>query len=333
MRILPFFAFVRRTHSVAKILLLPLRLAVGYGLSPRVLGYLAIAMLVILRITIGFHFLSEGTEKFRDAKWSAKPFFANAKGPWAGQFRQLVWDYDGATRLDMKQTQIVWATFRNNVANHYGFTKEQQAEAQVNYAKAVDQYEYVMSLDANAIQEYRLGLERIAKLDADPVRDGVTSLGGQREMVRKQANELVSETLKQIDKIWENYETAQNQLATDEQRAQHPPYKLLRPRVAMVDTSVIDRVVPYFDMILGWMLIVGLFTPIAALAVGAFLFSVFLSQYPPTTGPSSSNYQLIESLACFVLAATGAGRFAGLDFFLHLIVRKVYGSDGATRTL
>lgn len=318
---------------MAKILLLPLRLAVGYGLSPRILGYLAIAMLVILRITIGFHFLSEGTEKFRDSNWSAKPFFANAKGPLAGQFRQLVWDYDGATRLDMKQTQIVWATFRNDVANHFGFNKQQQAEAQVNYAKAVDQYEYVMNLDANAIQEYRLGLERIAKLDADPVRDGVTSLGGQREMVRKQANDLVSATLKQIDKIWVNYETAQNQLATDEQLAQHPPYRLLRPRVAMMDTSVIDRVVPYFDMILGWLLIVGLFTPIAALAVGAFLFSVFLSQYPPTTGPSSSNYQLIESLACFVLAATGAGRFAGLDFFLHLIVRKVYGSDRAVRTL
>ncbi len=35
--------------------------------------------------------------------------------------------------------------------------------------------------------------------------------------------------------------------------------------------------------------------------------------------------QLIEALACFVLAATGAGRFAGLDFFLHLIVRKIAG--------
>lgn len=318
---------------MAKILLFPLRLAVGYGLSPRILGYLAIAMLVVLRITIGFHFLSEGTDKVRDGDWSAKPFFANAKGPFASEFRQMVWDYDGATRLNKEQTQVIWATFRNQVADHYGFDAKQQAAAQDNYIKAVDQYEYVLDLDANAVEQYRLGLNRIAKLDADPVRDGVTSLGGQREMVRKELNDLISTTLQQIDMIWENYETAQNRLATDEQTAQHSPYKLVRPRLAMVDTSVIDRVMPWFDVVLGWLLIVGLFTPVASLAAGVFLFSVFLSQYPPTTGPASSSYQLIEGLACFVLAATGAGRFAGLDFFLHLIVRKVYGADEAARAV
>ncbi len=328
-----FFEFVWRPHSVAKILLLPLRLAVGYGLSPRILGYLAIAMLVILRITIGFHFLSEGTDKLRDGDWSAKPFFANAKGPFASEFRQMVWDYDGTTRLDSHQTMIIWATYRNNIADHFGFDKKQQAAAQDNYIKAVDQYEYVINLDANAVEQYRLGLDRIAKLDADPVRDGVTSLGGQREMVRRELNGLISATLKQIDMIWENYETAQNQLATDEQIAQYPPYQLVRPRLAMMDTTVIDRVMPYFDVILGWLLIVGLFTPVASVAVGLFLFSVFLSQYPPTTGRGSSNYQLIESLACFVLAATGAGRFAGLDFFLHLIVRKVYGPGETARAV
>ncbi|WP_146409131.1 DoxX family protein [Allorhodopirellula heiligendammensis] len=318
---------------MAKFLLFPLRLAVGYGLSPRILGYIAIAMLVILRITIGFHFLTEGTEKVRQGNWSAKPFFANAKGPFASEFRQMVWDYDGATRLDPHQTMVIWATYRENIANHFGFDDKQKALAQDNYITAVEQYEYVIELDANAIEEYTLGLDRIAKLDADPVRDGVSSLGGQREMVRKELNSLVSATLQQIDMIWENYETAQNQLATDEQLAQHSPYKLVRPRLAMMDTSVIDRIVPYFDMITGWLLILGLFTPVAALAVGAFLFSVFLSQFPPTTGPGSSNYQLIESLACFLLAATGAGRFAGLDFFLHLIVRKVYGPDEAARTV
>ncbi len=326
-----FLEFVWRTHSVAKILLLPLRLAVGYGLSPRILGYLAMAMLVILRITVGFHFLTEGTEKLREGNWSAKPFFANAKGPFANEFRHMVWDYDGATRLDTHQTMVIWASYRDNIANHFGFDAQQQAAAQDNYITAVEQYEYVIDLDANAIQEYRLGLDRIAKLDADPVRDGVTSLGGQREMVRKELNNLVSATLKQIDMIWENYETAQNNLATDEQLAQHRPYKLVRPRLAMMDTSVIDRMLPYFDVIMGWMLIIGLFTPVAALAVGLFLFSVFLSQYPPTTGPGSSNYQLVESLACFVLAATGAGRFAGLDFFLHLLVRRTYGPDESVR--
>ncbi|MFG0290447.1 MAG: DoxX family protein [Rhodopirellula sp. JB044] len=314
---------------MAKILLLPLRLAVGYGLSPRLLGHIAIVMLVILRITIGYHFLSEGTEKYHAGNWTAKPFFANATGPFAGQFRKMVWDHDGAMRLDLKQSQIIWATYRDAIANHYGFDEEQKANAQRNYIEAVEQFKYITELNANEIEEFQLGLERVESLDLDPVRDGVSSLGGQRETVRRELTQLITPTLNQIDMIWENYETSQNQLATDEQIARHPAYKLVRPRNAMMDTSLIDVIIPYFDIALGWCLILGLFTSVASLALGVFLLSVFLSQFPPTTGPGSSNYQLIEGLACFVLAATGAGRFAGLDFFLHLIVRKVCGPDEA----
>jgi uncharacterized membrane protein YphA (DoxX/SURF4 family) len=69
-------------------------------------------------------------------------------------------------------------------------------------------------------------------------------------------------------------------------------------------------------------LLLGLFTPVAALVAAGFLGSVFLSQYPPASGPSSSYYQLIEGLACLVLASTGAGRFAGLDYFIHLFIRR-----------
>lgn len=314
---------------MAKILLFPLRLAVGYGLSPRILGHIAILMLVILRMTVGYHFLSEGTEKYRTGDWSAKPFFANASGPFAGHFRQMVWDYDGAMRLDQKQSQVIWVIYRDKISEHFGFDEEQKAAAHENYVQAVEQYEYVVNLNANEIEEFQLGQERIAKLDADPVRDGVSSLAGQRETVRRELSDLIATTLDQIDMVWKNYETAQNQLATDEQIAQHHAYPLVRPRVALLDTSVIDQIIPYFDMVLGWCLILGLFTPVASLAVGVFLFSVFLSQYPPTTGPGSSMYQLIEALACFVLAATGAGRFAGLDFFLHLIVRKILGPEQA----
>lgn len=309
---------------MAKILLFPLRLAVGYGLSPRLLGHLAILMLVLLRLTIGYHFLSEGTDKYRTGDWTAKPFFSNASGPFAGHFRTMVWDYNGGIRLDKEQTMRTWAVYRNQIGDHFGFSDDQKVRAQANYATAVDQYDYVIGLNANDIQEYQLGLGRIQELDQDPVRSGVDSLAGQRETIRRELSKQIDATLKQLDMIWKNYETSQNQTATAEQLEQRPAYKLVKPREAMMDTSVIDSIVPYFDMTIGWLLLLGLFTPVAALAAACFLGSVFLSQYPPTTGPGSSNYQLIEGLACLVLAATGAGRFAGLDFFLHLFVRKTY---------
>ena len=132
--------------------------------------------------------------------------------------------------------------------------------------------------------------------------------------------------LKQIDGISNNYEIAQNSIATEEQSDAKMALALNMPSTGFVDTHFIDRVVPYFDTAVGLCLLLGLFTPIAALAAAGFLGSVFISQFPPQTGPTSTYYQLVEGMACFVLAGMGAGRFAGLDFFLHLIVRKVWGS-------
>ncbi len=48
-----------------KILLFPLRLCVGWGISPRLLGLIGATMLVLLRLTIGWHFYSEGLEKYQ----------------------------------------------------------------------------------------------------------------------------------------------------------------------------------------------------------------------------------------------------------------------------
>ncbi|MEO9594720.1 hypothetical protein [Rhodopirellula bahusiensis] len=315
---------------MAKFLLSPLRLAVGWGISPRLLGTIAVVMLTLLRLTVGWHFISEGIDKYQAGNWSAKPFFANARGPFAGHFRQMVWDYDGTMRLDVDQTKITWAYYRDQISDHYGFDEKQEAEAHNNYSIAAKQYEQVLQLNANEVQEFELGLERVEELDGDSVASGVSSLSGQRESVRKELSQKIAPVFSQIDAIWENYEIAQNKVASEEQREQRLAYPLVRPRLQMMDTSVIDSIVPYFDMLVGWCLLLGLFTPVAALAAAGFLGSVFLSQYPPVTGPTSSNYQLIECMACLVLAATGAGRFAGLDFFLHLIIRKFNGDNAAT---
>jgi uncharacterized membrane protein YphA (DoxX/SURF4 family) len=293
------------------------------------LGLIGATMLVLLRLTIGWHFYAEGFEKRAAGDWTAAPFFINAKGPLAGEFRQLVWDHDGALRLDREQTMLVFATFRDRVSEHYGFSDAQRAKAQENYANAVKQYDWVLAENAADLEEYRLGFERIEELDSDEqqklVRDGVASLGGQRETIRREWKQKAAPALQDIDTIWSNYEREQNALADDDQAAAEPPLRMVKPLTNIIDTSVIDVIVPYFDMIVGLCLLFGLFTPVAALAAAGFLGSVVLSQYPPATGPSSSIYQLIECMACLVLAGTGAGRFAGLDYFLHLIVRKVWG--------
>jgi uncharacterized membrane protein YphA (DoxX/SURF4 family) len=309
---------------LSKVLLAPLRLAVGWGMYPRFLGWLGVAMLVMLRLTLGWHFFSEGFDKYRQGSWDAKPFFSTARGPAAGQFRQLVWDYDGSLRLDVERTKVHFAIFRDRVIRHFDFDESQQRQAQANYKLAVEQLEWVLDNNKTDIEEYELGRERIARLEQDWRRTGVASLAGQRDAIRAEWTAKINPVLAQIDMVWKNYEAAQNAMANRDQLAKKQPLRMGVPRDRMIDTSIINRVVPYFDMTIGICLLLGLFTPVAALAAAGFLGSVFISQFPPVTGPGSTFYQLIECMACLVIAATGAGRFAGLDFIFHTIVRKLW---------
>lgn len=311
-----------RSAIVQNLFLVPLRLAVGWGISPRILGLIGVTMLVLLRLSIGWHFHSEGSEKYRKGDWDAAPFFANARGPFADDFQKIVWDYDGAVRRDAEYTRWWLGDFRDRAAAYYSFGDKEKAIADQALDKLLENHELILASYDEDLQEYELGRERIAELKTKQDRTGVESLAGQIEAVERENNAKLKPVLAEIDQLWSGYEGTINSLAAPNQRQASPPFKLHKPRTAMVDTSTINRYVPYFDLAVGWCLLLGLFTPVAALAAACFLGSVFLSQYPPGTGPTSSNYQLIECMACLVLAGTGAGRFAGLDFFLHLFIRR-----------
>ncbi len=307
------------------ILLFPLRLCVGWGISPRLLGLIGATMLVLLRLTIGWHFYSEGLEKYQKGNWDASPFFANARGPFAEHFQRLVWDGDGTIRRDLDQSMLYLAMYRDQVANHYGFDEAQINQAQKNYAAVVDLQKLTLADYQQDLEEYDLGGAREEEMKADPVRSGVSSLRGQRDTIRRERLGKLKPALSAISQLWQNYEANQNAVATPAQK-EASGYLDFEVPLGM-HTGTINRFVPYFDIAVGLCLLLGFFTPVAALAAAGFLGSVFLSQYPPVTGPGSSNYQLIECMACLVLAGTAAGRFAGLDYFLHLIVRKAYGTQ------
>ncbi len=302
--------------------LIPIRLAVGWGISPRVLGIIGISMLVILRLSIGWHFHSEGSAKVRQGDWDAAPFFANAKGPFAEEFRSLVWDRDGMLRRDPANTDWWLGMYREKAAVYYGFGEQENKVSTKALEKVMLDLDEILVDYDNDIVEYDLGNEHLRELDQTADRTGVESLSGQIETMRTENDAKIKPVLSEIDDLWAGYEATINGLAAPNQRAASPPILLGRPKAARIDTSLLNRIVPYFDLAVGWCLLLGLFTPLASLAAAGFLGSVFLSQYPPGTGPTSSNYQLIECMACLVLAGTGAGRFAGLDYFIHLFIRR-----------
>ena len=77
-------------------------------------GFLGALFLVLLRIAIGWHFLTEGMEKYESTRYGKQPFSAevylrNSVGPLAPEFRRMLPDADGLALLDPATLKSGWS--------------------------------------------------------------------------------------------------------------------------------------------------------------------------------------------------------------------------------
>jgi uncharacterized membrane protein YphA (DoxX/SURF4 family) len=91
--------------------------------------------LVLLRVTVGYHFFKEGTSKLKYG-FTASGFLSGAKGPLAPIFNNMVDDADGTqklciaysddddgdrtVRVDPELTLAIWDDFTDEAVNYYG---------------------------------------------------------------------------------------------------------------------------------------------------------------------------------------------------------------------
>lgn len=156
---------------------------------------------------------------------------------------------------------------------------------------------------------------QLAAVYVDSLRDQVDSIRGDRY---KKLAGWTSE----VTGIWDSYENQVNGLAVYKQ-AEKAPLKIHRPFDQEYSFSKwVDAVIPWFDTIIGGLLIVGLFSRLASLAAASFLFSVVMTQPPWIPGTTPTYFYVIELVALLVIATTSAGRFGGLDYFLSLSKSK-----------
>ncbi|MHB8863608.1 MAG: DoxX family protein [Pirellulaceae bacterium] len=292
------------------------------------MGTLAVITLVALRLGVGWHFFREGTDKILDPSWTAAHFFTGSKGPLHPLFEKLVWDVDGKARLnysrtpggwptvDLQSTLALWDQYRARVADHYNFDAKQQKQAEACYRRWEEQLTWYFESNREEIVRYFQGLDRKAANQADVARQQVASLRGQSESIEAELDGVRAPWLAQVAELWRGYDEALHGVATPEQQ-ERGRLTIGKPARGWLDTNLIDQIVPWFDATVGVLLIVGLFTRLAALAGAGFLFSIILTQWPGAPGALPTYYQTIEMLGMLVLAATAAGQFAGLDFVLY----------------
>ena len=279
------------------------------------IGTAAVVALVALRLGVGWHFFKEGVKKFHDPNFTANVFFEQSTGPLSDLFKLMVPDQKGNARLSREQTKKMLSEYGDRVAGRLQFDDQQRKQAEQLKKQWSARLDDFYAENAADIEEYFLETQRVKDAKADKTTRNVAF---RRDWIRSKEAELrgkLSGWSMKLNKVGEQYQSDLLALASPEQRQRGVPAVPDRSR------SPLDLVVKFFITGVGVCLILGLFTRLASLGGAAFLVSVLCTQPPWVPGAETSffYYQLVELLALLLLVATGAGRFAGLDFYIDCI--------------
>jgi uncharacterized membrane protein YphA (DoxX/SURF4 family) len=261
---------------------------------------------VLLRIAIGWHLLGEGLHKVMSTEWgktnlgrylhptegptfSSEGYQRGATGPFAANFRGLIPDVDSRDLLDFDKLKAGWRAELQRIAEN-----------------------------RQKIKAYLANLDDLARLEAKPNKmsyeiERYYEARKNLEADRRALTAPIESWTKALRDSW-------NGLATPDQREKFGPYK-----PPMTEVQKADYVTMIGLTVCGLALMLGLFTPIAALGAAAFLMLFYISM-PPWPGlpvpPNSEghyyfvNKNLIEFFACLVLAASPSGLWLGIDAIL-----------------
>ena len=302
--------------------------------------------------------------------FTSKYFLLQAKGPLADHFVSFLDDPHGSVRLclaarnPLKPTQeeladpkispaftyMIWDDFVDRARGRFESNKTGSAEVgngSTNPGETlISQADQVLAnhkellqdfLDENQVEiaSWFATSDRLQGFARDgdqrqQVIQGVESLRDQVATIQKDRNKKFQGWVWEVEEIWDSLEKEVNFLVSQVDTAV-TPLDLHRPFDQPGSWQKwIDRIIPWFDVTVGVLLLLGLFTRLAAGAAGLFLASVLATQPPWIAGSAFDPLYLIEFTGCIVLFVAAAGRFGGLDFFLHQFLQRRKNSLGSS---
>ena len=274
---------------------------------------LVIVALVLLRLSIGWHFFNEGAKKFTP-DFSAESFLVISHGPMEGLYKGMVADAFGNVRLNPETTVDIWQDYLDKAAASYGFDDAQMKSAQQILDARKRQLNWYLAENGEDIEKYWMELNQLDKAKQDPTTRNVAY---QREWIASKESELrgkVKPWLRDMARLSQSFAEDIHDVATEEQQRRSVP--------AMYDAGsmwLINTMVKWTVILVGIFLMLGLCTRFWSIVGIGFLCSVISSQWPGWYGAEPTYYQVVELCGLLVLLATNAGRFAGLDFFLDTL--------------
>ena len=278
-------------------------------------GYLAALALIGLRLVIGWHFFDEGRSKLLSGGFSSVPFFHQAKGPlapflhaWSGHRSPRQW-------LDRDASEQHWNDYQNRLVQRFRFDESQRNSADKILEQHIRLLRAHFRANDDRIMQYLNSAAVIDTAETDSAVAAVPALSEHINRNRIELREISAELVAPVRDYWRSLEMQLHNLRHDQQ--QQPSEFPILGAGGIFRTATIDRSVPYFTLVVGGLLLIGLFSRIASLAGAVFLLMVIATQPPWVAGTIPTYSQLIETCGLLAIAGIGAGRLAGLDFFVY----------------
>jgi uncharacterized membrane protein YphA (DoxX/SURF4 family) len=257
-------------------------------MKPAKITTLVVVSLVALRLGCGWLFYREGSKKLDSGTFTSQHFLRDARGPLAGAFHGMVPDIYGQSRLNVNETRQNWDYYWQDAATHFDFDDEQKSEALQAFDRAVAQLEFFAAATQEDREKYYLESFHLEDAMRDRTLASVNFRSSWIEKEEKRLDQQLNGWLRQIDAIWDRYEKEINDIAAKgmlevgdkqmSQREYYGYYELPRAGTAGMSSALADRVLPWFTFLVGVLLVLGLFTRVAALGGAAFLLSVIATQ-------------------------------------------------------
>ncbi len=216
-------------------------------------------------------------------------------------------------------------TIRSQMAadkKNAGLVSRQKESALAIVDNYIGKLKDLLAENQTEILAYFRGADRLNGFDQDgsdrtKVISGVQSLSDQAKQIKHDRIGDARPWLQEVNAMWDGVEAEINALAVADQSGRGPIHleRPWKPRFSLL--KIVDWTIPWFDAIVGGLLVIGLFTRLAS-AAGALLLIGVISTQPPFFLESADTIsQIIELAGLAVLFATCAGRLAGLDSLLY----------------
>jgi uncharacterized membrane protein YphA (DoxX/SURF4 family) len=225
-----------------------------------------------------------------------------------------------------------WRGVLADVAAIPGLSDDQRRQAADAFVRRQQQLADWLAGEADAITAYQHELWRLHEMRSAPEARGLPY--GEERIAAKAAETRATPLawVAQVQEFQAGYFRDLDGVLSAEQRNDPAVVAamaaaLTEPRQAWL--GFVNVAVTVLTLSVGACLLVGLFTRIAAVVGAGFLLAIIATQPPWVAGAEPTIYQTVELAGLLVLAAVGAGRWAGLDFFLGALWRRLRRSAAA----